>query len=123
MSTGAEHYREAERRMAAANAAYIDGNMDVDEVAMALASAQVHATLALAAAQAAAFALVHADSETGMEWRRLIVAKPAPRKPDPWDTDPCAGGHLMGSDPVTNEPTPCVRCGITQEQREEEEQR
>ena len=52
--TGAEHYREAEQRLAAANRPRMhDDQLSSDELSTLYAEAQVHATLALAGATAA----------------------------------------------------------------------
>jgi hypothetical protein len=76
MATGPEHYREAERLLASAGPLRAGG-----VPSSALAAAQVHATLALAAAQAP---LAH---WTGMdpgfdgdvaEWRRAVGVPPVP---------------------------------------------
>jgi hypothetical protein len=48
MATGPEHYRRAEKDLEAANGTKVGGN---DHPGFFLARAQVHATLALAAAQ------------------------------------------------------------------------
>lgn len=62
--TGPEHYREAERLVGDAHHwSYGDGNDPAVGAALA-AEAQVHATLALAAATA----LTDPEAETGPEW-------------------------------------------------------
>lgn len=38
------------------------------------------------------------------------------------DWDPREHRHQWHRDPVTNEPTTCIHCGISQQQAEDEEQ-
>lgn len=74
---GPEHYREAER-LVAASARIIQGataNTFGEAAAGSrdvLTAAQVHATLALAAATAMGTTGVPADGDTALEWRRTI---------------------------------------------------
>lgn len=77
MATGPEHYREAERRL---RMAWEEGR-DPQSVAHLLAEAQVHATLALAAATAMS-APVDGEADSGMpradvrEWMRVAGVNP-----------------------------------------------
>lgn len=64
--TGPEHYREAEQLAAQAH------TVDQEYAMYLVAKAQVHATLALAAATALGTAEVPADGLTAGEWRRTI---------------------------------------------------
>ncbi|MFF1756174.1 hypothetical protein [Streptomyces sp. NPDC058266] len=82
--TGPEHYREAERLAGMAHHfTYGDGADPVAGHALA-AEAQVHATLALAAATAMA-APVDGESDSGLPvldcqaWYRVAGVKPAPK--------------------------------------------
>ena len=63
--TGPEHYQEAERLLAFASSPAASGNVEADQ---ALKAAQVHATLALAAATMDA-----ADAESGARGERWPV--------------------------------------------------
>lgn len=63
---GPEHYRMAEQLADQAHA------VDPDYAAYLVAKAQVHATLALAAAAALQTAGVPQDGDTAHEWRRVI---------------------------------------------------
>jgi hypothetical protein len=66
MSTGAAHYAEAERLIAEVNATPANQLVQaVDVAAAALAKAQVHATLALAAAVYRQSALAHGVDNSG----------------------------------------------------------
>lgn len=117
---GAEHYQQAELLLREAE----EGpSMDTR---LALGVAQVHATLALAAATAMASVGIAADGETGRVWRQAIVARPAPSEPDHSAACDCAEhypcSHQWHRDPVTNEPTTCIHCGISQQRAEDEEQ-
>lgn len=78
--TGPEHYKEAARLLAEAEAAERsvgEYDIDTDGVARDIARAQVHATLA----QAAASALMHGDADTmpadWQEWNRAAGASAA----------------------------------------------
>lgn len=71
MSTGPEHYREAER-LVEASPATSDGDQWLEDVRINLAAAQVHATLALAAATT----LGHLRSpETAKQWRQTALGE------------------------------------------------
>jgi hypothetical protein len=75
--TGPEHYKEAEEILARAKA---DLGDDRPLITLAVAVAQVHATLALAAATA--FGLTDGERDRGMpnwecvEWERVAGVKP-----------------------------------------------
>ncbi len=74
---GPEHYAEAERLTADAAALVQDAGMQTIGEAVLyanhlLARAQVHATLAQAAATAAGWS-IPADGSTASEWRQLIA--------------------------------------------------
>jgi hypothetical protein len=72
--TGPEHYREAERLAKRADHfTYGDGADPVTGAATA-AQAQVHATLALAAATALAASDMATDGNTAGDWRRMLAA-------------------------------------------------
>lgn len=74
---GAEHYREAELLLSGADPR--GGHHDVSK--QDIARAQVHATLALAAAQVAPLVrTMMGDSERLTEWGRVINWTPAARK-------------------------------------------
>lgn len=66
--TGPEHYREAERLINVA-AAMMKPGASVADVQIHMDAAQVHATLALAAATALGTAQVPPDGVTAHEWR------------------------------------------------------
>lgn len=85
MSTGAEHYQEAERLLLAYHDSLAEFSeerleaMDADElqavqavVATGLAAAQVHATLAQAAATAGEWIWPTGDARAAQEWRPLL---------------------------------------------------
>lgn len=75
--TGPEHYREAERLAARADHfTYGDGADPVTGAATA-AQAQVHATLALAAATAFVAAGMPQDGDNARDWRKLIAFRPS----------------------------------------------
>jgi len=81
MSSGPEHYREAERLVAES---YQNGGTQTDD-ALFLAEAQVHATLALVAAQ---IEVGYAISAAGggspfpsVEWDRALAPDDAPAVP------------------------------------------
>lgn len=65
--TGPEHYREAEALLTSASRNFLRG----DDTSSALAAAQVHATLALAAATADQPALEPTDSLMRRAWRAV----------------------------------------------------
>lgn len=75
--TGPEHYAEAERLLTLADR-HTSGVTYAEEWALTLTAAQVHATLALAAATAVGTAgpELHA-------WADVAAAKPRARKPEP----------------------------------------
>jgi hypothetical protein len=77
--TGPEHYAEAERLIALARTdrqgLYAH---TTDPYAKMLADAQIHATLALAAATALAVHGVREHIEDGQEWRKAAATKPNP---------------------------------------------
>lgn len=70
--TGPEHYREAEKHLAVAAKNFLAG----DDTSSALAAAQVHATLALAAATALT---PGANSASRGDWVSAVHEMEAPR--------------------------------------------
>ena len=68
--TGSEHYTEAERHLNKAYQALDGGEME-------LRFAEVHASLANAAAVALAATFEPSDGETAQAWRRTISVVPA----------------------------------------------
>lgn len=73
--TGPEHFQAAQALLDLAEAEPEASDL----TAYYVAAAQVHATLAHAAATAMTASELGADGETGLQWRRLIVAKrPSP---------------------------------------------
>ena len=83
MSTGPEHYTEAERLLRAV-AARVEGPMTVEEargVEVVTAVAQGHATLALAAATALASTTIQPGEA---DWRPWYDAAGSPEKSFPW---------------------------------------
>lgn len=73
--TGPEHYAESQRLLGVADRQWPDSSTDElnPQWAFTMQRAQVHATLALAAATAAAAAGIPWSSESGQEWRQVIA--------------------------------------------------
>jgi hypothetical protein len=72
--TGPEHYREAELSLETA-AKCIDGTVTLMTAEQAYAEAQVHATLALAAATVDLFALYGQVGDVSKdEWRKAVTS-------------------------------------------------
>jgi hypothetical protein len=72
--TGPSHYRQAERLLADCDIRSAAGDVSAADIMAHVAAAQVHATLALAAATAFQASGVPADGATGYEWRQTICA-------------------------------------------------
>ena len=78
--TGPEHYRKAEE-LAAKAGAYLGQGDGQDSAAVWGAVAQVHATLALAAAMAMNDAKNGVPGKDWDEWRRAVRVEPASGRP------------------------------------------
>jgi hypothetical protein len=92
--TGPEHYAEAERLLALADR-HTRGVTYEQEWTLTLTAAQVHATLALAAATA-----VGTAGPDGHAWADVAAARLSARKPDPSPDSP------PGPDPLLRRPPP-----------------
>jgi hypothetical protein len=92
--TGPDHYAEAERLLAVADR-HTRGVTYDEEWTLTLTAAQVHATLALAAATA-----VGTTGPDGRAWADVAATRPSASKPEAPNSSP------PGSDPVPRRPPP-----------------
>jgi len=92
--TGPEHYTEAERLLALADR-HSSGATYGQEWTLTLTAAQVHATLALAAATA-----VGTAGPDGQAWADVAAARPSTAKPE------APGASRPGSSPLPRRPPP-----------------
>jgi hypothetical protein len=93
--TGPEHYAEAERLLAVADR-HTRGVTYDEEWTLTLTAAQVHATLALAAATA-----VDTTGPDGRAWADVAATRLSTSKPE------APSGSPPDSDPVPRRPPPC----------------
>jgi len=92
--TGPDHYAEAERLLAVADR-HTSGVTYAEEWTLTLCAAQVHATLALAAATA-----VGTTGPDGRAWADVAATMRSVSKPE------APSGSPPGSDPVPRRPPP-----------------
>jgi hypothetical protein len=92
--TGPDHYAEAERLLAVADR-HTRGVTYDEEWTLTLTAAQVHATLALAAATA-----VGTTGPDGRAWADVAATRPSASKPE------ASSGSPPGSDLIPRRPPP-----------------